>query len=197
MKNLSVLIAFISIVLFTTLSIAQTNAGKENTQLVYPSRSKMGKMPSDKEKLLLSLYAPQVKDKLFQLKSLNINSYYQALWELPVYLPEDYKNKNNKLLNDIVISVGQESTAEINKDLLELDIKILAAKLKASNEVSKNKIKDDLTIKLKELFDIQVTSKQKRIIDLTAKLEFMKQTLDTVMKNEGEIIKAKLNEMLE
>jgi hypothetical protein len=174
---------------------AQTTNDKISFEDVYGTRRDMGTMPKEKENLLLTLYDARVKEKLEELKKLSINEYQKMLWRLVVYVPSDF-NGNDKLLNEVVITRGPASYNDIRKELLKIDVEILAIKIKNSNPHSSNELKNELTSALYQLFDYSTLRRQTRLQRLEEQLTELKNTINTLNNNRDEIVNAKLNELL-
>lgn len=174
---------------------AQTSSDKSSLEDVYGTKRDLGIMPKEKENLLLSFYDTRVKEKLKELKILSLDEYQKMLWRLVVYVPSDF-NGNDKLLNEVVITRGPASPDDIRKELLKIDVEILAIKIKNSNSHSSNDLKNELTSALYQLFDFSVTRRQIRVQRLEEQLSEVKNAINTLLKNKDEIVNAKLNDLL-
>lgn len=174
---------------------AQTTNDKISFEDVYGTKRDMGIMPKEKETLLLTFYDARVKGKLEELKKLSLNEYHKMLWRLVVYVPNEY-NGNYDLLNEVVITRGPASADDIRRELLKIEVEILAIKIKNSNSHSSNELKNELTSTLYQLFDFSLTRRQIRLQRLEEQLSEVKNAINTLLRNKDEIVNAKMNELL-
>lgn len=197
MKNIILILFAIILQLSHSHSYAQGKNVQDYFQHVYPQNPNAGKiMPKEKENLLLSLYPPQIKEKLEELKKLSLTGYQKMLWELTVFVPSDLDKSNNYLLNEVVTTSGPASPEQIKREILEIDVEILTFKIKNSKSHDSNQLKSQLLSALYQLFDYSTSRRQTRLQRLEEQLTELKNKINTLNKKRDEIVNAKLNELL-
>jgi uncharacterized tellurite resistance protein B-like protein len=171
----------------TTGDLAQSQ--KKLAQEYFQQGKEMSKQEEEK---MLKTMSQEMRAKLDEIKKLNKEKYQQLLrssYSVGVFSTAYAQAEGVFKLNGF--SEGYKKTNE-----LEIDVELLALKLKNADNNSQQKIKSDLSAKLGELFDIKETQKQYEVQQLEKRLKELKQSLQYRLENKNEIVQRRIQELL-
>jgi HAMP domain-containing protein len=146
------------------------------------------KMKAEEEKKALSKLKTNVKEQLKIVKEYDSNKYYRLLRESQ-FKNMDFPFASKKSMNN----------HEREKEIFELEVasEALVAKYQMTNKNSqKNILKTQLKKTLNKLFDLKEEDRKDEVKELEEELKELKKSLRIRMQNKNEIIKRRLQELL-
>lgn len=167
----------------------------EYESIFYPYR-KMEMMSTAKEQLLLKLHSEAVRKKLLELKKLSKGKYNEMLWALPVPIPKNETEEEEKLLDRVIVYNGHEYPERKMANLLKLDIEIYSLKYQAATGDDKAKIKNELTSRLSEFFNQRVLKMEESAKETQKKMNSLNEQINTIKRNKEQIVNKRLEELI-
>lgn len=198
MKKLFVLFAaIIAGALFGTDSFAQiAYSGSVDSYLqeYQLGQTYQGKeMSKEEEEKLLKSLTPEVRAKMEEIKKLDKNKYYQLLRSR---FPFGVYTTGSPIALTEMAGLYNSGESLKKEKLLEIDVELLALKLKNSDGGSLQKIKSEMIEKLSELFEIKESQKQKEVERLEKRLQELKESLQYRKQNKNEIVQRRIQELI-
>lgn len=165
--------------LYKELAQAYTLQGKE--------------MSKQEEEKILKTMSTEMKAKFEEIKKLDKNKYYQLLRYGFPYGTGNFgpAGEPAEVYGMLYANDGTKKEKE-----LEIDVELLALKLKNVDGSSVQKIKPELAEKLSELFDIKEAQKQKEVQRLEKRLQELKESLQVRKQKKDEIVQRRIQELL-
>jgi len=146
------------------------------------------KMNAEEEQKILKEMKTKLREQLKTIKKSNSNKYFSLLRE------SNFKNMRFPFMN-------KEDKEEIEraKRIFELEVESEAnvAKYKTSASNKKQNLKSELEKTLQKLFDLKEEERKNEVKELEIELNELRRSLNIRLKNKNEIIKRRLQELLE
>jgi hypothetical protein len=183
---------------FSTKNSAQVtynSAGEEYFQQYQLATALQGKdMSKEEEEKLLKSLTPEVRAKMEEIKKLDKNKYYQLLRSRFPY--GVYSTAGVNIEAPEIAGLFNAREPYKKEKVLEIDVELLALKLKNADNGSQQKIKQELGEKLGDLFDMKETQKQEEVQRLEKRLQELKESLKYRKQNKDEIVQRRIQELL-
>lgn len=146
------------------------------------------KMSVEEEQKILKEMKAQLREQLKTIKEHNSSNYFNLLRE------SKFKNMRFPFMTK-----GDKDEIERSKRIFELEVESEAnvVKYKSANTNKKQTLKSDLKNTLKKLFDLKEIERKNEVKELEMELKELRKSLSIRLKNKNEIIKRRLQELLE
>ncbi len=150
-------------------------------------------MSKEEEEKILKTFSSELRSKFEEIKKLDKNKYYHLLrTKFPFGVGNFGPNKEEVE----VYGLAWASDNEKKETNIEIDVELLALKLKNSESELKHKIKSELSEKLGNLFEVKEAKKQKEVERLEKRLQELKESLRYRKQNKNEIVQRRMQELL-
>lgn len=146
------------------------------------------KMSLKEEKKALKELKASLREQLKTIKEHNSNTYFELLRE------SKFKNMHFPFMGK-----NDEKERERAKRIFELEVasESQVVKYQIANANNKKSLKNELKKTLNKLFDIKEEERKHEVKELENELNELRKSLSIRMKNKNEIIKRRLQELLE